>query len=509
MRLFEKSLLLIFCFLLFSCKKEDPKLGLAKITLTGILLEKPIPNGRLNTNQEWNHPLSPGQSVTFTSQESGDSYTIQLPSNPEGFTFELPFGTYSYESPISSVKISSTLPVDLSGTLSVSNPEVSTQLNGVSRYQLLSIQKSNLQSAPQIITPQTGMMGSQGDFYYIYTLETVKTAITLTNGQRFRLGLDPSPLSHQSFFYYNSSSSNGQIGIADPLFDLNQRSIPMSGDTYPQVFPPFYRKELGPVLGETSALEAIGDRLFTLNDGGNLPELFEISPFSGNSERTIRVTNAPNVDWEDLASSDTHVFIGDFGNNLGNRKDLRVLKIPISNLLNSNEVTAEILEFSYADQTGFNDPNHAFDCEAMVWWEGKLHLFTKPVSANETTHYTLDPNVASQVASKVETFPTAGKITAADITSNGKNLLLLGYEIAGISSRAFVEVFSGWNPGQTSASNERYTIYLGSVSTTSQTEGIAILSSEQIKISGEKISVGGGTIPPRLFEIDLTGLLED
>jgi hypothetical protein len=117
--------------------------------------------------------------------------------------------------------------------------------------------------------------------------------------------------------------------------------------------------------------------------------------------------------------------------------------------------------------------------------------------------------LANQAAIKVESFPTAGKITAADITSNGKNLILLGYELAGFSSRAFVEVFTAWDPSQTSNSGQRYTLYLGSVSLTSQAEGISVISDGRIKISGEKISVSGVTIPPRLVEIDLTGLLED
>ncbi|GMQ26758.1 hypothetical protein Aoki45_34410 [Algoriphagus sp. oki45] len=509
MRLFLKCFVTILSLLLFSCKKEDPQPSLARITLTGILIQKSIPSGRLSNSQVWIHELSPGLNVTFTSQENGDAFSISLPADPEGFTFELPFGTYRYESNPSTVEISNTLPVNLSGTLTALNPEVTTQLEGSTNYHLLSIQKTNLESPPRLISPQTGVMASQGDFYYIYSWKTIVAEIQLTQGQRFRLGIDPIPFQHQSFFYPKSSTPDEPTGLNDPILDFSQRTISLTDDRYPQVFQPFNRVELGFPLEETSGLEAIGQRLFTMNDGGNLPELFEISPDSGTPIRMIRVNNATNVDWEDLASSDTHLYVGDFGNNLGNRKDLKILKIPLMNLLNSTTVNAEILEFSYPDQTVFDDPNHAFDCEAMIFYQGKLHLFTKPVSSNETTHYTLDPNLPNQVAVKVETFSTAGKITAADITSDGKNLVLLGYELAGISSRAFVEVFSGWDPEQILNSSQRYSLLLGSVAATSQTEGIGILHDGSIKISGEKISVAGASVPSRLFEIDLTGLLED
>ena len=169
MKLFVKCLVSILILALFSCKKEDPQPGLAKITLTGILLEKPNPNGRLTENQIWNHTLSDNFTLTFSSQESGETFSILLPSNPVGFSFELPLGTYSYESLSSNARISTTLPVELSGTLSAMTPEVTARLNGVSKYQLLSIRKANLESAPQILSPQTGVMASQGDFYYIYT----------------------------------------------------------------------------------------------------------------------------------------------------------------------------------------------------------------------------------------------------------------------------------------------------------------------------------------------------
>ena len=38
--------------------------------------------------------------------------------------------------------------------------------------------------------------------------------------------------------------------------------------------------------------------------------------------RTIKIDNAKNDDWEELAEDDEFIYIGDFGNNNGKRKNL-------------------------------------------------------------------------------------------------------------------------------------------------------------------------------------------
>ena len=67
--------------------------------------------------------------------------------------------------------------------------------------------------------------------------------------------------------------------------------------------------------------------------------------------------------------------------------------------------------------------------------------------------------------------------------------------------------YSGLTAGQFEP-NAGKTRYLGSVSGLSQTEGIAILNREKIKISGERIRIGGLEVPPRLSELDYTGILD-
>ena len=78
---------------------------------------------------------------------------------------------------------------------------------------------------------------------------------------------------------------------------------------------------------ETSGLEKVNGKFYTHNDSGNSNLLYEINASTGEVIRTIIVNGAANVDWEDLASDATYLYIADIGNNLGAREDLRIYKI--------------------------------------------------------------------------------------------------------------------------------------------------------------------------------------
>ncbi|MFN5116230.1 MAG: hypothetical protein ACK5FW_09320, partial [Acidimicrobiaceae bacterium] len=183
------------------------------------------------------------------------------------------------------------------------------------------------------------------------------------------------------------------------------------------------------------------------NDGGNTAEVYELNPQTGVLVRTIMVEGASNVDWEDLAVSPTHLFIGDFGNNLGNRKDLRILKISISDLMNQTKVQPQLIEFSFSDQTQFSFPanSHNFDCEAMIFSNGKIHLFSKNWTDSKTKHYSLSSDAGKHTATFIGEMDSQGLITGADVTPDGKHLVLIGYENKGVSSRAFVWGFPNFN----------------------------------------------------------------
>jgi len=151
------------------------------------------------------------------------------------------------------------------------------------------------------------------------------------------------------------------------------------------------------VFSEASGIVAINDTTFIIhNDGGDEPTLYVINQF-GKLLNTCRVSNATNEDWEDLTRDGMgNLYVGDFGNNLNTRQDLKIYKVNESAVLNQHQVSAEVIRFHYQEQHAFppKDEELDFDCEALTYAEGKLHLYTKSRSKpwhGYTFHYELPP----------------------------------------------------------------------------------------------------------------------
>ena len=133
-------------------------------------------------------------------------------------------------------------------------------------------------------------------------------------------------------------------------------------------------------LGEISGIEYDKDgNLWAINDSGNSTEIHQIDSVGG-IYRSIEITNAKNIDWEDLTQDDFgHFFIGDFGNNSNKRRDLTIYKIENPIDIKTTETEAEIIRFKFNDQdlNNTNDSIRNFDMEAFIFYKGRLYLFTK------------------------------------------------------------------------------------------------------------------------------------
>lgn len=504
------SIFSFLLFLIFSCgEKEKPSGNIGKVSITGIELQDAgNASGRTNATFQWEHIFTNQLQLTFT-ETGGESFSLSLNPNDlsQSNTIDLPFGNYEYKGVATSQEVSETLPIAVSGQLVVNDPTETLSIKASSDYGLFTFSKSNLSAAPKIIEPQPGTFSSTSDFYFTYVKGglVLKSELSLSNGNSFRLVESSKSFTHQHFQLLNSTG-----GIPDSFqfvdFAISSKRLNLGENGYPEILFPYNIKDLVSNLAETSGLQLIQGRLFSINDGGNTAEIQEISPSNGALIRTIKVTNAPNVDWEDLAASSTHLFIGDFGNNLGNRTDLKILKIPITALLTQTEVAAEALQFSYPDQSDFSgsNPNHNFDCEAMIFWENELHLFSKNRGDEQTKHYTLSTSSGNQVAVLGESFDSKGLVTGADVSPDGKNVVLLGYENNGISSRSFIWTFASVSGSVFSGPGNQF--FLGSPAGLGQTEGVAIDSKMGLMISGERISFSGLTVPPKLFNVDLAGI---
>ena len=189
--------------------------------------------------------------------------------------------------------------------------------------------------------------------------------------------------------------------------------------------------DLNDDVRETSGLANVNGKIYTHNDSGGLNLLYEInaSTDTGDVIRSITVNGATNVDWEDLACDDTHLYIADIGNNLGNRTDLKIYKILKSDLDANNTVDAETISFSYADQPTLTyDPfTTPYDAEALIAYNGQLYIFTKNWADYTSKVYSIPTEPGSYDVESIEEKTLGVLVTGADINGAGSSVALVGY----------------------------------------------------------------------------------
>lgn len=181
-------------------------------------------------------------------------------------------------------------------------------------------------------------------------------------------------------------------------------------------------------VNENSGLLFFNDNLITHNDSGNAPQLFEIDTLTQEVVRTVTISNATNVDWEDIAQDASFIYIADIGNFNGDRQNLRVYRISKSDYLESDTVVAESIDFSYEDQTDFtSSPNSDWDAEALAVRDNELFVFTKEWQSGGTVAYRFPVNPGEHIAERFDSYPVNGLITGASFTEEQDALFLIGY----------------------------------------------------------------------------------
>ena len=243
---------------------------------------------------------------------------------------------------------------------------------------------------------------------------------------------------------------------------------------------------LSNTVSETSGLVFFNNKLITHNDSGDGPKLYELDTVSGNVSRTITISNATHVDWEDITQDDNYLYVGDFGNNNGNRQDLKIYRVLKSDYINNTNVTADIISFSYEDQVDFtsNPYNHDFDAEAISVYQNELILFSKNWNSSTVKAYSIPKSIGNHSAKKIGTYNSNGLITGATYNAEDNSFLLCGYHKDGnpilwyLQNIDIQNIFSG---------NIERTDITASIGLASQIEGITHISGEKYFLSREKV----------------------
>nr|WP_199003323.1 T9SS C-terminal target domain-containing protein [Flavobacterium sp. ASV13] len=309
------------------------------------------------------------------------------------------------------------------------------------------------------------------------------------------------------FFCLILFSANAQVtGCTDPLSkNYNPNATVNNGSCfYKNVkLKPEYSVKLSDSIKETSGLIAFDNLLWTHNDDHD-QTIYGLDSL-GKIRKKIILDQAVNHDWEEISQDNTHLYIGDFGNNYsGNRTNLNILKIEKKSFLEGKPVI-ETISFRYADQTDFSaqKPNSTnFDCEAFLVLKDSIYLFTKQWKSSKTSIYVL-PNLAgNHVAQLKNTLDVKGLVTGVTYVESKKQIVLCGYSKIG---KPFLYLLYDYqNADFLSGNKRRISIKLPF----HQIEGIATFDGLHYYLSNEAlVRKPVINVPQQIHRFDLSFLL--
>lgn len=240
-------------------------------------------------------------------------------------------------------------------------------------------------------------------------------------------------------------------------------------------------------VDESSGVIFFNGNIWTHNDSGDDPIIYELSVASGQILQQVEFANATARDWEDIAQDSQYIYVSDMGNNAGKRTDLAIFKTPKSDVLDGSESTqATKLTIKYPDRTDFKPQayKHNFDCEAILAFEDSLYIFSKNHLDQHCRFYSAANDLEEQTITFKDRLNTSGMITGADIDHENKIVALLGYNLDPKVGNfgAFVWLF--WDyPNRDFFKGKSKRINMPVIA---QAEGIAFWKDGQFMISTEK-----------------------
>jgi len=161
---------------------------------------------------------------------------------------------------------------------------------------------------------------------------------------------------------------------------------------------------------------------FTFGDDGQQPIVYQVD---ATGQQVGQFTlGAPNHDWESLSRDNRgNYFMGDCGNNNSDRRNLAILRFRPEQPTKVGKIN-----FSYPDQTEFppNKSERNFDCEASLWHDGQVYLFTKDRAQSTTCKvYTVPETPGTYKAKLITKLAIPGQVTDATLAPSGRRLVLL------------------------------------------------------------------------------------
>ncbi|ASK32813.1 hypothetical protein CEY12_18020 [Chryseobacterium sp. T16E-39] len=253
-------------------------------------------------------------------------------------------------------------------------------------------------------------------------------------------------------------------------------------------------------LEEVSGITLSQDQktIWVIEDQGNKNMVYGLDR-QGKLIKDVLVEDTENNDWEEITKdSKGNIYIGDFGNNDNDRRNLAILKIDLKDPSQNTTKVTQTTKFHYEGQTEFppKKSNWLYDCEAFVEMNGNFYLFTKNRSKGFDGTFLVFkvPNQKGDFEAKlVGKLKLDGKyndaaITSASINSKQDQIVLLNHK--------YVRILSGFTPDNFNTAK----IQKIALNHNSQKEAVVFLDDKTLLIADEKAKKVGGNV--YLFNIN-------
>lgn len=262
-------------------------------------------------------------------------------------------------------------------------------------------------------------------------------------------------------------------------------------------------------IEETSGLIYWDNTFWTHNDDTDL-NLYRFTYDNVDELEAVPLPGLVNTDWEELQQDSAHLYLGDIGNNAGNRTDLKFYKIEKASLLDGQPgIEVDSIMYSYEDQEDFDPPGMLqtdFDAEAFVVTDDALYVFTKQWVSEQTAVYRIPNEPGSHVAEKVAEYDVNGLITGLTYLPEYRLIVLTGYHFPDMVP-PFLVLLYDFEGDDFFGGNKRIVSMPNMMG--KQVEAISSFDGLNYFITNERFSAGNFVIPHKISWFNLSGFLED
>ena len=181
-------------------------------------------------------------------------------------------------------------------------------------------------------------------------------------------------------------------------------------------------------LKEISGITADGLDIWAITDKPHA-SVYKLD-LTGNLKEQVEITNVEAVDVEAVTVDSDYIYIGDAGDNAGDRIERKIIKVAKRDIKKGTEakVTGQTIEFTFPEKEQVEKKKlNNFDCEALLSYRDSLYVFTKDREDKETSLFVLPKAAGKHTARFISSFDSKGLITDAAINSANNELALIGY----------------------------------------------------------------------------------